>query len=277
MSPLRPRKTFIQFVSTLATFATASSFASSVALRGSPRSSLAHSSLFSRRIPAAGKPTAFSSWTANMASAQNILCGLDGEPIGYTTFSEALARVEGSTSSEVTGVEIITENFFPTSQTAVLKLQCGDAGEKKLFVKKVSALAMAHKPWTDRRRTLAYSRTEMRFYNEFAQVGSHSAASDQDMLSSVHKSNAGRQKDRQTDRQHRDIDRGRQKKMRETREIESEKRQQRLRGSDRQHGGAALRELSARGVSLPRCAATIDAVDALLGDTAVADPAGDEP
>jgi hypothetical protein len=35
-------------------------------------------------------------------------------------------------------------------------------------LKKVSAAAMAHKAWPDRRRTLAYSRTELRVYQEFA-------------------------------------------------------------------------------------------------------------
>lgn len=35
--------------------------------------------------------------------------------------------------------------------------------------------------------------------------------------------------------------------------------------------------LAARGVSLPRCAMTIDKVDNLLGDTEVSAPAGDEP
>ena len=62
---------------------------------------------------------------------------------------------------QVTGVEVVagSENKFPTSHSAILRLARQDADSSTLFVKKVSCKAMEHKPWADRRRTLAYSRT----------------------------------------------------------------------------------------------------------------------
>jgi hypothetical protein len=105
--------------------------------------------------------------------ADNILCGLDGEPIGFDFLTAAVANIEGS-SAAVTAVDVVagTENKLPTSHSAVLSLRrgAGDALPFKLFVKKVSAEGMKHKPWTDRRRTLAYSRTELNFYTEFAEA-----------------------------------------------------------------------------------------------------------
>jgi hypothetical protein len=139
----------------------------------------------------------------------DILCGLDGKPVGFELLSSAVEALGGAVG-QVTGVEVVpgSENKFPTSHSAILSLSGagGSTPSTKIFVKKVSAEAMKHKAWADRRRTLAYSRTEMRFYKEFAP------------------------------------------------------------------------KLVARGVHLPRLAATIDRLGPLLGEgSAVADPPGDEP
>lgn len=140
--------------------------------------------------------------TSTVQMAEDILCGLDGKPVCLELLSSAVGQ-------KVTSIEVVpgSENKFPTSHSAILSLS-GEDGRtlRKLFVKKVSAEAMKHKAWADRRRTLAYSRTEMRFYKEFAP------------------------------------------------------------------------ELVARGVNVPRLAATVDCLGPLLGeDSAVADPPGDEP
>jgi len=141
------------------------------------------------------------------AASNDILLGLDGAPLGLPFLSKALTELDGR-GRAVTSVEVVSgsEKNFPTSHSAILSLSCGDGGASTpLFVKKVSAEAMKHKAWQDRRRTLAYSRTEMRFYREFAST------------------------------------------------------------------------LSARGVCLPRLAATMDLLGPLLGNSEVADPPGDEP
>ena len=49
------------------------------------------------------------------------------------------------------------------------------APSRLLFIKKVTP-AYVDRPWPDCRRTLAYARTEARFYDEFAPAGSALAA-----------------------------------------------------------------------------------------------------
>jgi len=110
---------------------------------------------------------------ASMAGegADSILCGLDGDPLSHELLLAALEALGGGQGSGIT-VSVVpgSENKFPTSHSAILSLMSKDSGApaSQLFVKKVSAEAMKHKQWADRRRTLAYSRTEMRFYTEFA-------------------------------------------------------------------------------------------------------------
>ncbi|KAK3279066.1 hypothetical protein CYMTET_13031 [Cymbomonas tetramitiformis] len=100
----------------------------------------------------------------------------ESKVIGLIDLSQALAALDDSSPGpEVIAVEVLpgSENKFPTSHSAVLSLSLLDDSSnlsRTLFIKKVTAAAMAHKPWADRRRTLAYIRTEMRFYQEFAEA-----------------------------------------------------------------------------------------------------------
>lgn len=102
----------------------------------------------------------------------DLLTGLDGTtPFDLETLTRAAAAgLAGEPIPAVTGVAIVdgTENRFPTSHSALLSLSSDGGSEPHLvFLKKVTAAAMAHKPWPDRRRTLAYIRTELRVYEEF--------------------------------------------------------------------------------------------------------------
>lgn len=109
------------------------------------------------------------------AEMSDVLRGLDGEPLTSEILSAALSSLSGGGGAiEVTGVDLMegSENKFPTSHSAVLQLRTATAAEdtppRTMFLKKVTAAAMAHKPWADRQRTLKYIRTELRFYDEFA-------------------------------------------------------------------------------------------------------------
>ena len=84
-----------------------------------------------------------------------------GAPLGCDFLSAALAALGGAAApASVTNaqVEAGSENKFPTSHSAVLSLQQADGagGPRRLFVKKVSAEAMKHKPWPDRRRCVRW-------------------------------------------------------------------------------------------------------------------------
>jgi hypothetical protein len=99
----------------------------------------------------------------------DLLNGLDGTPHSPAALAQAVAALGGA-HAVVSSVAVVegTENLFPTSHSAVLSLGTASGGAPQpLFLKKVTAAAMAHKPWADRRRTLAYIRTELRFYGEF--------------------------------------------------------------------------------------------------------------
>lgn len=104
-----------------------------------------------------------------MSHELDITFGLDGTKLSSETLSAILSGLDGANCSAVSRVDLVSENRFPTSQSAVLSLSFADgSAARKIFLKKVSALAMANKPWQDLRRSLAYARTESRFYNEIA-------------------------------------------------------------------------------------------------------------
>eukprot|EP01052_Picozoa_sp_SAG31_P021190 SAG31_NODE_1626_length_7710_cov_28.409933_5_plen_432_part_00 len=136
---------------------------------------------------------------------QEILCGLDGAPLSVELLSRALSDLLPGQPQEIQGVSVAagTETVTGCSRSAVLDLSLSDGSDtRQLFIKKVR-----HAPgraWADRRRTLCYARTELRFYSEFAPM------------------------------------------------------------------------LVRKGVRLPRMVCAVDRLD-VLGDTAVSDPAGDEP
>ena len=100
----------------------------------------------------------------------SILCGLDGAtPVSCEALTHALAVLREDEASPllVDGVDVALECSGSGGHSAVLNLAA--AGEQhSLFMKKITAAAMAQRPWADRRRSLAYARTEVRFYQEFA-------------------------------------------------------------------------------------------------------------
>ena len=102
-----------------------------------------------------------------MTLSDELKLGLDGEPLSTAQLSAALQTLD-ATAPDVTSVEVVSDVIQPGSRTGVLKL--GTSAEpRQIFVKKVAATheGMANRPWADRRRTLAYARTEQRFYEEF--------------------------------------------------------------------------------------------------------------
>jgi hypothetical protein len=102
----------------------------------------------------------------------DFLLGLDGEPISPARMSEALAMLDDTNPSQtVTVVDIVpgTECRQGNANSVVLSLSLSNTdATATLFLKKVSPQAFGDKSWTDLRRTLAYARTEVRFYREFA-------------------------------------------------------------------------------------------------------------
>ena len=101
----------------------------------------------------------------------DVLKGIDGAPLDLAALSAALAALAPDTRQSVASASVVagTENKFPTSHSAVLRLATAEgAASSDVFLKRVTASAMAHKPWADRQRTLKYIRTELRFYAEFA-------------------------------------------------------------------------------------------------------------
>ena len=103
-------------------------------------------------------------------TAEDLLRGLDGAALSTDEVQHAVSSLNGNQSLEVTSVSLQegTVNIFSTSSSALLRVHLADGTEQPLFLKKVTATAMAHKPWVDRQRTLKYIRTELRFYDEFA-------------------------------------------------------------------------------------------------------------
>ena len=83
--------------------------------------------------------------------AEEILLGLGGVPTSLTLLTGYLQVLEPEVDA-VTAVEAISENIFPTSHSAVLRMSLpGDGLSRSMFLKKVTASAMRHKPWADRR------------------------------------------------------------------------------------------------------------------------------
>ena len=101
------------------------------------------------------------------ASESDIRHGLDGAP--HARVLEAL-RALGPVAdgASVAATTVADELKQPNSHSAVLRLELSDGAAREVFVKKVTARHLAHKPWADRRRSLAYARCELRFYREFA-------------------------------------------------------------------------------------------------------------
>jgi hypothetical protein len=101
--------------------------------------------------------------------SDELLRGLDGEPISTAALANALSALDGRQAVEVADVQA-DECSGAGGTSAVLSLTlAGEAHEtRQLFLKKVTAAALVKKAWADRRRSLAYGRTEVRFYTEFA-------------------------------------------------------------------------------------------------------------
>mmetsp|Transcript_16145 Transcript_16145/g.50748 ORF Transcript_16145/g.50748 Transcript_16145/m.50748 type:complete len:389 (-) Transcript_16145:136-1302(-) len=96
------------------------------------------------------------------------LLGLDGQPLSNDLLSDALRAVTGERAPAVTSAQA-SECSGAGGLSAVLSLSAGGTAEaQSLFVKKISAEALSKSAWPDRRRNLAYARTEARFYTEFA-------------------------------------------------------------------------------------------------------------
>ena len=108
-------------------------------------------------------------------AADGLLVGVGGAPVTLETLGRA-ARALGSASDAV-AVEVVSENRYPGSHSGVVRVAFADASapSRLLFIKKVTP-AYVDRPWPDCRRTLAYARTEARFYDEFAPAGSALAA-----------------------------------------------------------------------------------------------------
>lgn len=110
--------------------------------------------------------------TLTMTTASsNLLLDLDGRDIELPVFSNVLRALDGGGDRQVAGVSIANEVMQPGSHSGVLRLAVLDnATPQAVFLKKITGThePMAQRPWPDRRRTLAYARTEARFYKEFA-------------------------------------------------------------------------------------------------------------
>lgn len=151
--------------------------------------------------------------TEAVTGQEELLIGLDGAAITLPELTKALRGLEENNGAEVVGVDVESDIVQPGSHTGMLRYHLTNGETCSLFLKKVfpKHRAMADRPWSDRRRTLAYARTETRFYQEFAADASFAAA------------------------------------------------------------------LARTGVRVPRLAQSDNRLEALLGETAVHEPAGEEP
>ena len=106
---------------------------------------------------------------AMKAASADLLCGLDGSPIPLSELSDAASALVGN-AVDVVRVQCTSEYLQPGSHSGVLQVSLADDSVREIFLKKITAnhRPMAERPWPDRRRTLAYARTEARFYQEFA-------------------------------------------------------------------------------------------------------------
>ena len=106
-----------------------------------------------------------------------LLTDVRGRAISLPQLSNVLTSLDGQ-RKEVTGVEVASELMQPGSHSGILRLSlAGGAAPRSVFLKRITAthVPMADRPWPDRRRTLAYARTEARFYQEFAADGAMEA------------------------------------------------------------------------------------------------------
>ena len=108
----------------------------------------------------------------SMTASDDLLTGLDGHAIATSQLSSVLDALDGMESSNSVGsVEVTSDVLQPGSHSGVLRLSPeGGGAPRSVFLKKITAThpPMAQRPWHDRRKTLAYARTESRFYQEFA-------------------------------------------------------------------------------------------------------------
>ena len=102
-------------------------------------------------------------------SADGLLRNIDGSPITNSQLSQVLYSLHGE-EAEITDIEIISETLQGGSHSGVLRLlRPNGAAPENIFLKKITAshAPMSKRSWHDRRKTLAYARTESRFYGEF--------------------------------------------------------------------------------------------------------------
>lgn len=110
--------------------------------------------------------------TMTASSVDPLICGLDDEsPIPLEQFTAAVRGLDGDGDlAQVSSVEVVSSVVQPGSHSGVLRLGLSNSepSNRLLFLKKVAAASVGPgRPWPDRRRTLAYARTEMRFFSEF--------------------------------------------------------------------------------------------------------------
>ena len=100
----------------------------------------------------------------------SILNNLDGVPLSLERLANAYKVLHPTEDSILKGVSILqgSENRQANSHSAILSLSYENGNQNLLFVKKIAARALHTKPWADKRRSLVYARTELRFYREFA-------------------------------------------------------------------------------------------------------------
>jgi hypothetical protein len=101
--------------------------------------------------------------------------GIDGLPVPSSTLAaivNALAPDGAHVRSEELIADVVSgsERKYPTSHSCVLEIKQGSQLRVLAFMKIVRAEAMQSKAWPDLRRTLAFIRTELRFYREFAPI-----------------------------------------------------------------------------------------------------------
>jgi hypothetical protein len=118
---------------------------------------------------ARARPSRHAPTPCSMSSSSELLRGVDGKAITFPQLAEVLQSLEG-TKKEVVSVRVTSELLQPGSHSGVLHLTIDGGETSTLFLKKIAAThePLAQRPWPDRRRTLAYARTEARFYEEFA-------------------------------------------------------------------------------------------------------------
>ena len=110
--------------------------------------------------------------TASGAPSDDLLTGLDGHAIATSQLASVLDTLDGvESSNSVSSVEVTSDLLQPGSHSGVLRISTeGGGAPRSVFLKKITAThaPMAQRSWHDRRKTLAYARTESRFYQEFA-------------------------------------------------------------------------------------------------------------